>query len=442
MWRTKNGATKPTDRLPIASSLGLRSIGTEQSRDKPVDNIEQRTPWRIRYDLEKSSEEHLNPGQRGIAALLAATVVNLPFGTLYAFSVFLKPMEVLLGATRAEMSFVFGLATVTLTLGMNFAPQLYRRLSPAWLAVACGLLSGAGLWLSATASSFLHFALGYGVLFGPGAGVLFIVGQQAVNQTVGGARGLANGYVVSLYPLGAMLGAPVFGWSIQAFGVRPTLAGLGVVVLATCAIAAVLLRAAAIQMLDASSTEVEEDRLGRTFYLLTAVFFLAAAAGLTVLSQAAAIVQAYGGVAALAVGATTLITGAVGAARIAGGWLVDHFAAARVGVGAHACSLAGALMLSLIPTPATAAFALGLIGVGYGIVSGLAAGAIAQYWHKNQFGRIASRLYIAWCAAAISLPVLAGALFDRTGSYASAIWVAAGVNVLGVLIARLLPVRK
>ena len=351
-------------------------------------------------------------------------------------------MEALLGTTRAEMSFVFGLATVTLTIGMNFAPQLYRRLSPVWLAVACGLLSGAGLWLSASASSFLHFALGYGVLFGPGAGVLFIVSQQAVNQTVGRARGLANGYVVSLYPLGAMLGAPVFGWSIQAFGVRPTLAGLGVVVLATCAIAAVLLRAAEIRMLDASSTEVEGERLGRTFYLLTAVFFLAAAAGLTVLSQAAAIVQAYGGGAALAVGATTFITGAVGAARIAGGWLVDHFAAARVGVGAHVCSLAGAAVLSLVPTPVTAAFALGLIGVGYGIVSGLAAGAIAQYWHKNQFGRIASRLYIAWCAAAISLPVLAGALFDRTGSYASAVWVAAGINVLGVLIARMLPVRK
>lgn len=383
----------------------------------------------------------MNPRHRPIAALLAATVVNLPFGTLYAFSVFLKPMEALLGATRAEMSFVFGLATVTLTIGMNFAPQLYRRIAPVWLAVACGLLSGAGLWLSASASSFVHFALGYGVLFGPGAGVLFIVSQQAVNQTVVKRSGLANGYVVSLYPLGAMLGAPVFGWSIQAFGVRPTLAGLGVVVLATCAVAAVLLRAAEIRMLDASATEVEGERLGRTFYLLTAVFFLAAAAGLTVLSQAAAIVQAYGGAAALAVGATTFITGAVGAARIAGGWLVDHFAAARVGVAAHVCSLVGAAMLSLIPSPVTAAFALGLIGIGYGIVSGLAAGAIAQYWHKNQFGRVASRLYIAWCAAAISLPVLAGALFDRTGSYASAVWIAAAINVLGVLVARLLPVR-
>jgi MFS family permease len=384
----------------------------------------------------------LTPGQRSATALLAATAVDLPFGTLYAFSVFLKPMEALLGATRAEMSFVFGLATVTLTVGMNFAPQLYRRIPPATLAVACGLTSGAGLWLAASASSFVQFALGYGVLFGPGAGVLFIVSQQAVNQTVVTRRGLANGYVVSLYPLGAMLGAPVFGWSIQAFGVRPTLGGLGVGVLAACAVAAALLRAAAIRMHDESTSGAGEGRLGRTFYLLTTVFFLAAAAGLTVLSQAAAIVQAYGGGAALAVGATTFITGAVGAARITGGWLVDHFAAARVGVGAHACSLAGAVMLSLVPTPVTAAFALGLIGIGYGIVSGLAAGAIAQYWHKNQFGFIASRLYIAWCAAAISLPVLAGALFDRTGSYASAVWIAAGINVLGMLVARILPVRK
>ena len=39
-----------------------------------------------------------------------------------------------------------------------------------------------------------------------------IVAQQAVNQTVTTRRGLANGYVVSLYPLGAMLGAPAFGW--------------------------------------------------------------------------------------------------------------------------------------------------------------------------------------------------------------------------------------
>jgi MFS family permease len=271
--------------------------------------------------------------------------------------------------------------------------------------------------------------------------VLFIVAQQAVNQTVAGSRGLANGYVVSLYPLGAMLGAPLLGWSIEVAGVRSALAGLGLVVLAACATAAALLRAAEIRMLDASAAAEGGGALGRAFYLLTAVFFLAAAAGLTVLSQAAAIVAAYGGGAALAVAATTFITGAVGAARIAGGWLVDHFTAARVGAGAHLCSLAGAITLIVVPSPLSAAFALGFIGVGYGIVSGLVAGAIAQYWHRNQFGLVASRLYIAWCAAAISLPVLAGALFDRTGSYAAAAWIAAAINVLGALTASRLPAR-
>lgn len=95
----------------------------------------------------------MSPSHRGTAALLAATVVNLPFGTLYAFSVFLKPMEALLGATRAEMGFVFGLATVTLTVGMNVAPQLYRRLSPSTLALGSGLTSGLGLVLAASASA-------------------------------------------------------------------------------------------------------------------------------------------------------------------------------------------------------------------------------------------------------------------------------------------------
>jgi len=37
--------------------------------------------------------------------------------------------------------------------------------------------------------------------------------------------------------------------------------------------------------------------------------------------------------------------------------------------------------------------------------------------------------------------VLAGALFDRTGSYASTVWVAAGINVVGMLVAGRLPAR-
>ena len=85
---------------------------------------------------------------------------------------------------------------------MNVAPQLYRRLSPITLALGSGLTSGLGLVLAASASGFTQFALGYGVLFGPGAGVLFIVAQQAVNQTVVQLRGRVNGYLVGIDALG------------------------------------------------------------------------------------------------------------------------------------------------------------------------------------------------------------------------------------------------
>ena len=52
----------------------------------------------------------------------------------------------------------------------------------------------------------------------------------------------------------------------------------------------------------------------RVFWQLWFVFFLAAAAGLTVLGQAAGVVKAYGGSVSIAVLATTLITGSVAAA--------------------------------------------------------------------------------------------------------------------------------
>jgi MFS family permease len=258
---------------------------------------------------------------RAPAALVAATALNLPFGTLYAFSIFLKPIEALIGVGRAQMSFVFALATITLTLGMVLAPSIYRRFSPPLIALSCGACSAAGLFIAATAQGFAELVAGYGVLFGIGAGVGFILVQQGVNQSVSARSGLANGYVVSLYPLGAMLGAPLFGWAIDAYGIRATLAGLGVGVLAGCAFTALLMRAAGIRMhQESAQKEMAKEQPWRVFLLLASVFFLAASAGLMVMSQAAGIVQAYGGATALAVGATTFITGAVGAARIAGGW--------------------------------------------------------------------------------------------------------------------------
>ena len=56
-------------------------------------------------------------GGRLWAALLATTLLNLPLGSVYSFSVLLRPLEQELGVTRSALSLVFGLATAGFTVG-------------------------------------------------------------------------------------------------------------------------------------------------------------------------------------------------------------------------------------------------------------------------------------------------------------------------------------
>jgi len=282
------------------------------------------------------------------------------------------------------------------------------------------------------------------VLFGIGGGAAYILVQQMVNLAVTRRQGLVNGYIVSLLPAGAMIAAPLFGWAIRAFGVRATLGGFAAV-LATSGLVSAWLVAHAGVAVSAETGRVElaaSERRRAVFWRLSIVFFLAASAGLMVLSQAAGIIAAYGGAAALAVYGTTFITAAIAVARLGGGWMVDWLAIPTVAAGAHAVALAGNIALTLWPGPLVSVFSLALVGIGYGLISGLTAAAVAVYWRRALYGRMASRVYIAWCAAAIVLPIVAGRLFDLTHGYGAAVLIAAAGNALGILVSLGLPRQR
>ena len=395
-------------------------------------------------------------------SLITATLSMMPFGTIYAFSVLLRPLESILGLTRSDMSLVFGIATLVFTIGMNISPWLYARISTGTSLVLAALLGAAGLFLSSQAQGFGMLMLGFGVLFGLGGGISMTTAQQIVNLSPVKNRGLMNGYIVSLLPLGAMIGGPLLSWSIEQDGVRHALLNMSVVILVTSVLAAWITGFKTIvkkQQADqgeqsinqGGATGIEpESRFGIAnwplFINIALVFFLAAAAGLMVLSQSVGILLSYGAANQLAVGATSLITGMIAAARLSGGWMVDRFTVSQVMLGAHAWSLTGAMLLSIWPNPITAVIGLMMVGMGYGFISGSSAGGVAMYWHKQQFGLVSSRIYIGWCVAALSLPVLAGLLFDWYSSYQYSIWIAAIANVLGMFLARrnaqLVPAHK
>jgi OFA family oxalate/formate antiporter-like MFS transporter len=370
--------------------------------------------------------------------------MSLPLGSIYAFSVLLAPLEQLLQASRSELASVFGISAVFFTIGANLAPRLFGWIRAPLLVALTGALSSAGVALAAVAPSLSWLILGYGVLFATGGGMAYVAVQQCVNAAPLARPGLINGYLVSLFPLGAMLAAPAFGWGLDWVGVRQTLAGLAAVI-GTAGLAATLLVAHAGVVLaktrrpTAMQAAGSQDNLRATFWKLFTIFFLAASAGLMVLSQAAGMVAAFGAGKSASLLATTGITAAIAAARLLGGWLVDRLPVPYVAASAQAVALFGAMLLTVMPSPEMAILTLGLISVGYGLISGVTAGAVASYWPKAEFGRIASRTYIAWCLAAISLPVLAGRLYDLTGGYETAVMVAGGANLLAVLVALTLP---
>lgn len=375
------------------------------------------------------------------AALVAATLMNLPLGSVYSFSVLLRPLEQELGVSRSALSLVFGVATIGFTIGSVGAPFVYRAASLPVLVMASALLAALGVVAAATATGLWQLLLGYGVVFGTGGGAAYLLLQQGVNMLVRRRRGLVNGYIVSLYPMGAMLATPAFHASNEAFGWRTTLGGLAAT-LVLCGVAASLLArysGARLIVPSAGGAPERPPAMGPTFYKLSGTFFLAASAGLMVLSQAREIVAAYGGATALAVGATTALTAAIAGARIAGGWLVDRFAVPHVMCAAHVLAFGGGVLLTLLPAPVTSVAGLAMIGVGYGFVSGATAGGIGLYWPPADYGRIAGRTYVAWCLAAISLPVLAGHLFDVTRSYSTAVLIAGCANLSGMALALTMP---
>ena len=387
-----------------------------------VDETERPGPWRV---------------------LAASTALNAPIGSLYAFSVFLHPLEALLGLTRADLAFVFALAAAAFGVGMMVAPSLYRVARTPLLVTACAVSNALGLALAATAGGLTQLAIGYGVLFGLGGGAAYLLVQQVVNLAVTRRQGLVNGYIVSLLPAGAMIAAPIFGWAIRAVGVRATLGGFAAVLAVTGFASAWLVAHAGVAVSSETGgvTLAAGERRRAVFWRLSIVFFLAASAGLMVLSQAAGMIAAYGGATALAVYGTTFITATIAVARLGGGWMVDWLAIPTVAAGAHAVALAGNLALTLWPGPLVSVFSLALVGMGYGVISGVTAASVAVYWRRAVYGRMASRVYIAWSAAAIVLPVVAGRLFDLTQGYGSAVLLAAGANVLGILVSLGLPRR-
>jgi len=213
-----------------------------------------------------------------------------------------------------------------------------------------------------------------------------------VNLTVKRHRGLVNGYIVGLYPAGAMIAAPLFGGGSASSAVRATLEASPPCWPYTGAIQRVADRALGVTLrAEASTATPAEGERRRPVFWRRDRLLPGGVGRLMVLSQAA---RHHRGVwrRSVARRLRTTLTSPDDRRRRAWGRVDGRLADHPRGGGRRPrpLALAGNVALTLWPGPGVSSLALALVGLGYGVIS-VSPPRGCRLLEARTYGRVASR---------------------------------------------------
>ena len=169
--------------------------------------------------------------------------MNLALGSLYAWSVFVAPLEKEFKWKRAETSMVFTIAVVVFALTFIVAGRLQDKLGPFKISLVGAVLVSLGFFFCSYADSLTKFFIFFGVLGGLGNGFGYATPIPVMSKWFPDKRGLAVGLAVGGYGGGSAIFGPLAAsYLIPHFGWRTTFQVLGVIFFAMTAFGAFLLK--------------------------------------------------------------------------------------------------------------------------------------------------------------------------------------------------------
>ena len=134
-------------------------------------------------------------------------IVQIILGTVYAFSVFVRPLETELGWSRSTTQWAFSIALVTFSVVMIPAGRLQERIGPRKVASIGGILLGVSFLLGAllvSADRPWALFLTYGVIGGAGIGFAYVCPIAAAVKWYPDKKGLITGLAVAGFGAGAL----------------------------------------------------------------------------------------------------------------------------------------------------------------------------------------------------------------------------------------------
>ena len=376
-------------------------------------------------------------------AVVGGVSMNLALGSLYAWSVFVAPLEAEFGWTRTQTSWVFTIAIVTFALSFVVAGRIQDQRGPRICAITGATLVGLGFLLASFTSSLVYLYVAFGFVVGLGNGFGYATPIPVGSKWFPDKRGLVVGLMVAGYGGGSAIVIPVANALIAGVGWRVTFRILGVVLFLMCMLGSLWLKNPPPGYrpegwIPKPAPERSErdiptgEMLGMpAFYFLWVAYCLGTTAGLMTISQ----LVPFATIAGMAAGVAGLF-GAIGSAsgRILSGWLSD-----RIG---RLTTLRIMILVSALAMPALSVWReqailfyllVAIVYWCFGAQLSVFATTSADFFGTRYLGLNYGLLFTAYGVAGLIGPIIAGRVFDAFDDYSYAFFIAASLSLVALL---------
>lgn len=382
----------------------------------------------------------------GIA--LAAILVQMALGAVYAWSVFRVPLSKLFHSSISDVTLTFTIAIFVLGFASFFGGLWLNRRGPRIVVLTAGLLYGGGIFLASFSSRLPWLYATYGVIGGIGLGFGYIVPISVLVKWFPDRRGLMTGVAVGGFGAGALVTAPVATRLIQSVGVLHTFAYLGIAYLIVVCGAGWFMTNPPVgwqpagwtpKPLLASQRAAKDFRLGEAlatwqWWALWLLLFLNTSAGISVISQEAPMFQELAKVTALvAAGMVGIVSLGNAIGRVFWAWVSDGITRRYTFAVMYLLQVALFWLLPSVHSVGGLTVITFIILMCYGGGFGTMPAFAADYFGARNVGPIYGLMLTAWGFASAFGPLLIAHMRQSSDSYKTGLHVIAVIMAVSIL---------